>query len=1046
MRPIRLSVQAFSSYTQEQVLEFGPLSEAGIFLIRGEMGAGKTSLFDAISYCLFGKASGGEDRPAKYLRSQLAPVSLPTVLQFDFSVGDDLYRIERRIEFRKMRAARGTKNAPDAPISDRYQEEKSAKLYRCLDRGDGHWNEAALLADDEKSVTLRAQEILGLSHEQFSKVILLPQGKFRQFLDADSAARESILEALFRTRPIAEFQQRIKERASELERHYGGLRSEIDGILKSQGVETAAQLTEQKDILQADIVRLEPEAERLNETHRKALEALERGKQVSNAFSELDRIRQEAQNLDERKPLLEAMAAKLASARHALQVQPVLLEEAHFLRTLEKVQNDLPHLELSHQHANELLISARHDLGRLEGSERSEKPVRQLELQKLESQEKSLRILESQRQQISALNAALAEKQSRAGHLETKVAELKGQQQRLTESFSRLSALSSQIAERKTLRDELQRVQKAYSTLAEVEANVRTLHARLSSENSEVEKTKAALDAAVAAELHAEQEWMAGQAALLASKLITGESCPVCGSHDHPQPAKEASLASNLAGTPRDRLLAAKKLHRECAQNLSDQQNRLNLTGQKIEAEEARKRELLHQSPALSEGEAGRASQNGLFQKAERALDESIQAGESARKAHSELGLIAKQLEEAHQNLGGLKVDQARDEGMLLNLEKNQAELLQSLDGEADLREIAQKRTWLSGWLTRFDQEIQDARQKIPQLTTRAAELGTRLDQTRRLISEQTLALDGVRNRLSQSLSENGFSDVENCRINLLGPHAITQLETALSDAALAEARVTERKLAIEQSIRASALTQAPDIESLEEAFRNSRDELDKQLAEIMRLRTLRESNQRALTSCESTLKRMLEVETLHRRIGHIADIAAGGKENALKLSFHRYVLAVFFDEIVESANLRLNLLSEGRYGLKRPVLPGSRVGARGLDLMIEDAMTGQERPTGSLSGGEGFLASLSLALGLSDVVQNDRSGLPMEAVFIDEGFGNLDEGAVENVVLRALKDLRQSGRMVGIISHIPHLKNLIPVQVQVTKSQDGSRIQVQGI
>ena len=1046
MRPVRLSLQAFSSYTEKQTIDFNSLSQAGIFLIRGDMGAGKTSLFDAISFCLFGKASAGKDRPAEYLRSQLAPADMPTEVVFDFAIGDALYRIERRIEYRKKRVTKRSKALDDPHGEEAYAEDKSSKLYRCLEDGAGGWTASALLAEDEKKLAEKIQEILGLSHEQFSKVILLPQGKFRQFLDSDSAVREEILEALFKTRPIAQFQQKIKDKALELQRKHEALKAELSAIFQNQGVANASELSEKLAQSQTQVELLTPQVATLREEHQQILEASEKAKSAARAFEALAAAEAEIGKLDLKAPEMAALKTRIAAHERANQVRPFHEESARIEKEISVTQDQLPGLELASAGARSKLTAAKAHLSELEQADEQQKPARLLRLQEINQLKKSLESIQAREKEIGQLQGRIAESEKLRAVQSAQLKEKDDRVQTLSARVQDLKAISAtQLPRTETLRS-LERIQKLAADAKALEARINAQQAELIRYQNQYSQAQSLEQQALEAEIQAEKEWIAGQAAHLASLIKPGDSCPVCGSREHPSPAQPATSLNSAEGTPRQRLVRAKEKHKETQNSLQIARTHQELASQRLTTERATLDKLLNENPPLLEDRNWALE----LRQAQASLSEAVTAKQELEQGEAELAQLQKSRMDITETLARSRESVAIEQGRLGTLQTAIQELRSQFDQaqglRLDLPAIESEQKTISDWIERLDHGLTQARAELPSLIAAVAALTEKKDAATTRLTQLKENLQNANRSLQASLYEQGFADRDELLSTLATDAELKAKRELISSHELAAARLNELKLAHQKSILEIGLAEAPDLVESEKRKLDSQERLDQASTALVAARATRDSIQRALESSAKSLARSTEVEELYRRMGHIASIAEGGKDNALKLSFHRYVLAVFFDEIIESANLRLRLLSDGRYGLRRPVLPGSRVGARGLDLVVEDAMTGKERPTGSLSGGEGFLASLSLALGLSDVVQSDRSGIPMEAVFIDEGFGNLDEGAVENVVLRALRDLRQSGRMVGIISHIPHLRNLIPVQLQVTKSEKGSRIAVLGL
>jgi exonuclease SbcC len=790
---------------------------------------------------------------------------------------------------------------------------------------------------------------------------------------------------------------------------------------------------------------LTPQVAALREEHQRVLEESEKAKTAVRSFEALKAAENELVKLESQGSEISALRVTLASHERANQVRPYQEESARIEREISAIHEHLPGIESACASSSGKLTEAKAHLSELEKTDEQQKPARLSRLQEIESLKKSLEAISSRQKEIAQLELRIAGNEKQRVHQSAQLTDREGRIQALSARLQGLKAVAAtQLPRTESVRS-LERIQKLSADAKNLQSRVTNQEKELAQYQNQLVHAQGLEQQALDAEILAEKEWIAGQAAHLASLIKPGDSCPVCGSREHPSLAQPATSNEPAGGTPRQRLVRAKENHKETLNSLQTARTQHELASQRLATERAHLEKLLGENPSLLE------DRNWVLElrQAQASLAESVAATQEIEQADIQLAQLQRSRTEIDEALARSRESIAIDQGKLgtlqAALEELEGRFAQAQGVPLDVQGLESERLALSSWIEKQERDLAKARAELPSLIAAVAAFAEKKEAaTTRLILLKG-NLQNSNRSLEASLAEQGFANHDEFLKALATDTELKVKRDRISTYEVSAARMNELKRAYQKAISESGFTEAPDLAESENRKNESQERLDQMSTAIVGARTTRDSIQRALDSSAQSLARSAEVEEIYRRMGHIASIAEGGKDNALKLSFHRYVLAVFFDEIIESANLRLRLLSDGRYGLRRPVLPGSRVGARGLDLVVEDAMTGKERPTGSLSGGEGFLASLSLALGLSDVVQSDRSGIPMEAVFIDEGFGNLDEGAVENVVLRALKDLRQSGRMVGIISHIPHLRNLIPVQLQVTKSEKGSRVTVLG-
>ncbi|WP_243317218.1 AAA family ATPase [Geothrix paludis] len=923
MKPLRLSLEAFGPYAGRQDLDFADLGDQSFFLIHGPTGAGKTSILDGISYALYGQTSGGQ-RETRDLRSHFAPADTPTRVTFDFALGAKTYRVERTPEQQvpKVRGG-GTKKQPYA-----------AHLWELADGA-----EVPLATEKPTVVDAAVADLLGFRASQFRQVVLLPQGRFQEFMLAGSAERQAILQTLFQTARYAALAEALAEREKALREALLAAQAEERQLLAQAGVAAAQELPEHLEAT-AQLVeaRIQEQQEAQGALDR-AEAVLSEGTRLEEALARVHTLEQEVDRLAEA-----AASRALANTRAEGALVGVEREEPRredLRRAIGRLKDLEPKLAALEQARKETAEAVRQD-------------------QHLK------RLAEEQTRRRDAAEQEAARQKALLQELRTEASQLAGR-----EGLLRLAH------QKRTQRGQFDQAQQA------------------------VERASAALDTARAARDTAEQavknardhfrdlqeRRLAAQAAHLARNLRPGEPCPVCGSEAHPRPA---GPSVDLPGEQEIRQAQAQQDEAEAT--LARTQEAAAACSSARETARNRQQDLAHHL-----GEATEVALESLAAEEVRSLE----ALERSRQAETSLTMAERILTEA---------EEAQKEA-----EAQLAATTHRLSEVALLEAGAQARV-------KVHEEALSEDLRVPGALA-----------ARRGKAEEELAQ-----------SESGLKAAREARE--AAQAAAIEAEAALKshrdrlEAARREARRTEAEFA-------AALAAAggepppegvpmPDLPALQ-AARNSAQARFAQTGEAL---GHARSEQAALQRLEASLAelgaRQGAEERRHRAAASLARVARG--EEGIRVSFERYVQGALLDEVLVSASERLRRMSKQRYALRRATTGGDLRRAGGLELEITDAHTGRARAVSSLSGGEGFQASLALALGLSDVVQRHAGGIRLDTVFIDEGFGSLDPEALD-LALRTLEDLNQGGRLVGLISHLDDVKARIPARLEVTPGPGGS-------
>ncbi|MEJ2161490.1 MAG: SMC family ATPase [Chromatiales bacterium] len=981
MRPLVLRMSAFGPYSGIESLDFRVLRGNPLFLIHGATGAGKTSILDAISFALYGDSSGAE-RDGRSMRSDFAPPDQTTFVELCFSLGDRCFRVRRVPEQERLKKrGEGTTT-----------QQAEATLWELSGTGEASAT-GKVLGTRWTSVTAKIEELLGFRSGQFRQVIILPQGRFRELLTARSDQREAILETLFDTERFRHIEQALRQRAKALR-----VRVETLGERRKTYLDAAG-----KRVAGADKV-------------------LEEARQLSAKFRALEDARIKLGELERQLPDIADARETLARAQRAAALDDLASQRETAQTQLGTAESELGACRAALDQAQQTAARTREAVAEA-GKRRAERERHMAEVNRLEALRAQLQPLEEARLQLEAAEAAM------------------------TEADQNWAALVQETADRESRRqqtlNEIETLRKIWSGYPPVEegieasANLRRQWEELETGRARLGDLEVRLGAAEAAEKHAGEEFeqrraavrlqQAQQLPVLAAALVDGEPCPVCGSREHPEPARG-------------------ELDLEVADDgLSDP---LALVSAETELERARERT----TAAVREVAEQRARVEGR----EKTL------GENAQLSRSDLEQAERELRD---RLGEQQAAQSELE-RLQELYKEIVESVQSRDGVA--KEIEQMAT--------------RAREQRASARTRVAERQGSVPERYREPGALQLEIDGLRAAVAAIDRETESASEAHASADRLGASARTAMEkaeTALENAAkharecdtrwsvrrkqagfdddvgylearLGSAEIERGLSAIEAfdnalhtaEVRARDAQQGvagltpPDLAGLELEATSLREELS--AAEI-RHGSLVE-RRRALAATVGKIgaagAELAALEATYADAGRISQVARG--DNPFRMSFQRFVLAALLDDVLISASRRLHSMSKGRYRLQRVTREGGRRRPGGLDLEVDDAYTGKTRAVTTLSGGEGFQAALALALGLADVVQSYAGGIRLDTMFIDEGFGSLDPEALE-LAIDTLVDLQASGRLIGVISHVPELKERIPTRLEVLAGTAGS-------
>lgn len=1016
MRLHRLSVTAFGPFAGTVEVDLDAVSHGGLFLIRGATGAGKTSLLDAICFALYADVPGA--RTKKGLRSDHADAGAVPLVTLDLTAAGRRLRLERSPEF-----VRPSKRVGGKPVS----VPAKALLF---EQRRGAWQAVSTRHDEIAEVV---DDVLGMGLEQFSKVVLLPQGDFAAFLRATPEERRGLLERLFDVAGYVGiedwFAEQRKTAATTLDDERRGLQAELTVL----GEHLAASPSSLDD-------DLPPWAEQVPADLPGALERVESAAQAAAvaALSAHDAAKladaaataahvagRELVALQTRGRAAAQHLARLEQDTAAHRATVARLDAAHRAAAVAGELKAFERSATALARAREAVAAGWADVSNI-GLDRDDPGAVRRALDDLESTRVGLveaeQVSREARRRRGELTALRAQVDQLADELSRCEPERELAAARAERAVTVLAAASAAASELPGLGAELERVRGLHrqrtaqdAALASLDQHQALLTQARSHEQDLREVYQDLRDARF--------EGMAGE---LATRLSEGEPCPVCGGHEHPAPAESGRLVSA------DDVAAAEVAWRA--------------------AESARTQHQL----AVAGLEAGIAQRSDELEGEPRDAAALLAAMEHARTALEGATALADRVESLRGELAAAQAVVAQADTRAIGLTEKHAftmtaitELLRQLES-ADLAVAA---------------AVAEHRFSCPCLAAGAGGDDGTGDGRPLPLAEMSALHDRVHDRLTvlvsaltrqherateheaadaevmRALHDHGFESLDHARAALVAESEVAELRAKVKehDSAHAVATATLAEPAVAAALEAPS----PDLAALAAAEVASGDAAQATASADTMARAVLANVQRSRRTLTARCERLGDALVRHDTLRELADTIGGTSgSNTLRMRLSAFVLAARLDKVAALANERLATMGDGRYLLRHTDGLAARRARSGLGLEVLDQWTGQTRATSSLSGGESFMASLALALGLADAVREESGGFDLQTLFVDEGFGTLDDESLEQV-MTVLDGLREGGRAVGVVSHVAELRTRIPHQVVVSKSERGSTVQV---
>ena len=917
MRPLKITMSAFGPYAGEVTLDMQKLGKSGIYLITGDTGAGKTTVFDAISYALYGEASGNY-RENTTLRSKYASADTPTFVELEFEYNNEIYKINRNPEYpRPNKRGEGfTKQSANAELV----------------MPDGS------VITKIKEVSAKVEEIIGINKNQFSQIAMIAQGDFRKLLNCETNERSKIFRKIFKTEPYHNIEIKLSSLFNELKRNRekekSGIEQYINQLKCNENDTLSLELERAKsgDVLIEDVIKLAGEI-----INKDTLEYTKTQKNIESINEEIEKINSNIKLYENQE------ATKKAYAKASAKLEELKTKRNECEKAYKSAEAQRERLDDLTRKIN-LINSKMPKYDELKSLENSIK-------ERTQSFEKSNNLLKLKHQEITLLEKEIDEK-SKA------LEEVKG---------------ADLLVQKLTVQKE--EINKKAETLKELKTEIDRCKTEQKNLKNAQSFAKSALDEYGALENEYNQIYIAffnEQAGIIADELKDGEPCPVCGSTSHPNLARKSENAPSQADV-------------ESAQNL-----------------------------------------------VKKAQEKADKARDTASALKSRFDEIAANVKSAAKKLFGT------DDNVFDDYNSNINALKKEYDCTLALLKTANEKLNL---YKKLDKEIPKIQEKQKSLSDEMSKLNTQKASDEAFISENTKRVTSIKSELdfeSADLAKDKLKEDTNLSSDI--KNAIEKSKNAFDDIKSEYDTQKGTKASLENALKEFKEIDLASLNEKSLKLNEHKKDVDKTAKSLY---SRIESNKLLVDDISEKRDILKEYDDKYVWLKSLSETANGDISGKEKITLETFVQMTYFDSIIRKANIRLLTMSDGQYELVRRSDAETLKKNEGLALDVIDHFNGSSRSVSTLSGGESFMASLCLALGLSDEIQSSNGGIKLDTMFVDEGFGSLDGEALDRA-LSALTSLSQGNRLVGIISHVDALRDRIDNKIVITKDRTiGSNAQI---
>jgi exonuclease SbcC len=1001
---------AFGPYAQQQKLDFRELQDRTFFLIHGPTGSGKTTILDGMCFAFFGDASGAQ-RDGKSMRSDHADSALITEVIFDFAIGEACYQVKRIPEQeRPKKRGEGTTTML-----------AQAELWSMPLSG-----EPVLLAAKWLDVTKQIELLLGFKSNQFRQVVLLPQGEFRKLLTANSNERQEIMQALFKTDLYRTIEEKLKDDAQQLKKASEEFTKQRQWILQEAGVEQENELLANVQQNEKEVEQLAFQIKSISTELQLAQQAVIQGLAVEGKIREKKKAEALVADLTEKKPAIEEDRVSLMRATEAASLFDAEKNVANYAQetiTLAescKIYQDKLDVEIQNAREAQQLFDT-------EAAKEEERERLAREIINLQQIEDKIKILQEAVEIVSVSQNRLSQAVENKQHVELRCTRIQDKIDHVRIEQQKYMQLALEVGNREVQYQSGQRsltkrkqLEEHRQVFAQLEQQVLASELQLAGLEKDYETAKSRF-------IELQHDWVQGQAALMASDLVKGVGCPVCGSMEHPKPATSLGKVPDEGQikTAQRQLETIEQKREKSRYEHSSLQTEWNTWGKRIT-------DLFEE----------------LKEQADVPLEEFAQGIHLLQEQYEEALTGEKQAKDLAGELEELTKEQENNQKELAQVEEVWREAQQLCKGAETIEQ--ERRLAIPEELQekeKLEAKLKDAQHQYQQFKIAWEHAQQNVQQRKQLVIKQQALLENTQSRFIDTKEKYeeeqryfqkrviaaGFSDQTDYEKAKQSQEVMNVTAKAI---AAFDSEFSKAAIFLEQALQTAGDSELPDMLHLQQVAGDVQTRYNDVFAVHTNLEAQIKRQRISLEKIVQVDEKLERLEAQYAVVGRLAEVANGGNEH--KLTLQRFVLGTLLENVIVAANERLKMMSRSRYSLQRTLDRARKNAAGGLDLEVFDNYTGIARGVGTLSGGETFLASLSLALGLADVVQSYAGGIHLDTILVDEGFGTLDPESLD-FAIKALIDLQQGGRLVGIISHVPELKERVDARLEVMATERGS-------
>ena len=1032
MQPISLRLENFGPF-KDATIDFSKYYNHSLFLITGKTGSGKTTIFDGMSYALYNNTSGGL-REGKEMRSNFAKIGERTRVTFIFKQDGKTYQIEREPE-QLVKKQRG----------EGFREQASEVKLTIFDENKKEINQLT----KQREVGEFLGELLKLNSQQFSQIVMLPQGEFKRFLGADSDSKEVVLRKLFNTYfyqdVAAFFREKKKQQTSYRKEITQQLNSVVEQIKWDEGFQE--QLS--KEMLYQEVLEIYEEQHQqsikqqqeiqtkiqlLEEEIIKANNELVKHEKLLDLFKQHESYQQEEEKLSKQTGIIEEKKQKLLLLKQVSDIKPTLEQIASLKTDYELLKKTITTLQNKEHTTQEMIVATQETLDKkLQLSDEMEENK-----DNLSDIKRSIPIFEQKKdleKQVSLHEENLAQGKMSYQKLEKSHENLEQELQVIDELIKGKPVVLEEKMKLVTIENELAQKGELLNKFTELRERLiseQALLAKYSDELSENIDTQQKLEAQ---KIQLKSKWAEAQIAKLSLFLVEGEPCAVCGSTNHPNPSHGKELTAEDIANLETELDMVENKETQVAEKITTLKNQIEFKEQEI------------------------ASICTTSDELETQLNNWFESTDYATEYQKKQNMLEQQMSDISNQLLVIEKEETRVSELkerlteiITDIEaKNQSVRLlenQLLQTETTLKEVGTHlpKKWLdiTSMLeeqSKLDKEISHWEETVTLLKEQIIALEKEQLATTTQLASEIKQQNDIHDKLEQEeIKQNQF--LEDMSLELEDLYALIKELSQLDELTESISDFEKREYAVKENLKALsdalANREKPIIEPLLVTLSELKEQLESLQKEKEQLSFKQTHNEEVVKEIRKKEASIGEALAILEEITALSDVMTG--DGPHKLSVERFVLQAYLKKILNRANEKLVSLTSGRYQFESKEEQGSSKKKTGLEINIFDDNVGRIRSVNTLSGGESFIASLSLALSLAEIIQEEAGGIKINAMFIDEGFGTLDEESLEMAV-RALENVEGNERIIGIISHVSELKERIPQQLQVISKNGQSHV-----